>query len=157
MFHIDVWQSHQSGISVIGWSSCVNRRIAHVGWRPKAGHVGRLTGKSSRYEIIYISYPQSHGQSRSSSWSHNQIRPEAGLGATQGAVADSGTRFRSTRQGSKDIWPWIWNDNLGWEKVNIAALRQSVSTSFVDLSLSVSLSRTPISNFSRNKESDIFL
>ena len=56
-----------------------------------------------------------------------------------GKWSHGGTCLRTSRQDNKDVRPWIWNYNVGLEKVNIEVLCQSVSISSVSLSLSHTL------------------
>ena len=77
LLKIDLWQSRQSGISGTGSSNWVYRKTARVGWQVEADHAKALWNHL---------YTGTHGQSLSTSWSHNQVRADATLSATWGGL-----------------------------------------------------------------------
>ena len=99
----------------------------------------RTRKKRKRYEIIYRQVVPTVRQS----FMVIQLESQPSQGRSRagrhprGALAPGGAWLRTSRQGSKDARPWIWNDNLDEKKVNIAVLCQSVTKSSVSLCVCV--------------------
>ena len=129
-----------------------------MGWQAEANHVSHETERTrSCYEIMYTRVHTSHGHLQSLTVSLSVVQSRClendqrvpWEGGCQ--VVPAGTRLRTFRQVSKGVRSWIWNHNVGEEMVNIAVFCQSVSESFVSLSLSFTHTYR-ILDLSKNKE-----
>ena len=92
-----------SSWNLLGYSSCVNKRTAHVGWQPETDYMNHEPEEMrGHYEITYTWLPTvSHSQLVEQTWGSESDRRVSREGVVQAALAASVGNLPLKKQGRK--------------------------------------------------------